>query len=54
MRGSQTGRTYKLGEKLRVKVKFADRFTRTIDFILPYEEEGIDDGEGSNEAGSKQ
>ncbi len=54
MRGSQTGKTYKLGEKLRIKVKFADRFTRTIDFILPYEEEGIDDGERSDETGSQQ
>ena len=54
MRGSQTGKSYKLGEKIRIKVKFADRFTRTIDFILPYEEEGIDDGERSNETGSKQ
>ena len=51
MRGTQTGKAYKLGEKLKVKVKFADRFTRTIDFVLPHEEEGIDDGEGSTETG---
>ena len=51
MRGTRTGKAYKLGEKLKVKVKFADRFTRTIDFVLPHEEEGIDDGEGSTETG---
>ncbi len=34
MQGTHTGVTYKLGQRLQVKVKFADRFTKTIDFEL--------------------
>lgn len=36
--GQMTGRTYKLGQRLRVQVKFADRFNRTIDFVLAEDE----------------
>lgn len=35
--GQMTGRTYKLGQKLRVQAVFADRFNRTIDFVLAKE-----------------
>lgn len=35
MVGDRTGITYKLGQKLTVQVHFADRFNRTIDFVLP-------------------
>lgn len=35
--GQMTGRTYKLGQKLRVQVKLADRFNRKIDFVLAKE-----------------
>ena len=37
MIGERTGITYKLGQKLTVQVHFADRFSRTIDFVLPQE-----------------
>lgn len=36
--GQMTGRTYKLGQRLKVKAVVADRFTRNIDFILAEEE----------------
>lgn len=32
--GQMTGRCYKLGQKVRVQVHFADRFARTIDFTV--------------------
>lgn len=35
--GQMTGRTYKLGQKLKVQAVFADRFNRTIDFVLAKE-----------------
>lgn len=35
MVGEATGRKYKLGEKISVKVKGVDRMTRTIDFAIP-------------------
>lgn len=35
--GQATGRTYKLGQTLRVEAASADRFTRTIDFVLAKE-----------------
>ena len=34
MRGTKTDACYRLGERVRVQVRFADRFTRSIDFIL--------------------
>lgn len=55
MIGKDTGRTYKLGEKLLIKVVGCDRITRTIDFEAaePHEEcEG--NGEGQHKAGSEQ
>lgn len=48
--GQATGRTYKLGQKLKVEVAFADRFNRTIDFVLA---EGESDGKGSAEIGGE-
>ena len=44
MVGSHTGRTYKLGQKLRVRVTGADRLQRTIDFEIVKEGEP-EDGE---------
>lgn len=34
MRGTHTDVVYRLGQRLRVRVRFADRFTKTIDFDL--------------------
>lgn len=39
MVGETTGKRYKLGQKLKVVVDNADKFMRTIDFILPESEE---------------
>ena len=39
MVGQDTGRTYKLGERITIQVKGVDRFTRTVDFIIPDEGE---------------
>ena len=39
MVGRDTGKTYKLGEKLRIMVKGVDRLTRTVDFEIPYDED---------------
>ena len=33
--GERTGITYKLGQKLTIQVNFADRFNKTIDFVIP-------------------
>lgn len=38
MVGQDTGKRYKLGEKLRVRVEGIDKLTRTIDFGIPFEE----------------
>ncbi len=38
MRGTKTDACYRLGERVRVQVRFADRFTRSIDFILAEDE----------------
>lgn len=38
MVGRDTGKTYKLGQRLSVQVKGVDRLTRTIDFALPDDE----------------
>lgn len=35
--GQMTGRRYKLGQRVKVMVEFADRFNRTIDFVLAEE-----------------
>ncbi|MCH5260961.1 MAG: ribonuclease R [Lachnospiraceae bacterium] len=37
MVGQDTGRVYKLGERITVQVKSVDRFTRTVDFMIPDE-----------------
>ena len=39
MVGRESGIVYKLGQRLRVRVKYADRFTGTVDFEIPMEEE---------------
>lgn len=38
MVGQDTGKTYKLGERLAIQVKSVDRFARTVDFMIPEEE----------------
>ena len=38
MVGQNTGKTYKLGERLTIQVKSVDRFARTVDFMIPEEE----------------
>lgn len=37
MVGQATGKKYKLGEKLKVKVNATDKISRTIDFVIPEE-----------------
>ena len=39
MVGRESGIVYKLGQRLSVQVKYADRFTGTVDFEIPMEEE---------------
>lgn len=41
MVGQSTGKTYKLGERIRVQVKDVDRFMRTINFVLADEEADV-------------
>lgn len=48
--GQMTGRTYKLGQRIRVKAVLADRFTGNIDFVLAKEERN---GERSAETDCK-
>ncbi len=46
MVGQATGRKYKLGETIKVKVNATDKISRTIDFVIPEDwelEEEIDD-----------
>ncbi|MDD7146973.1 MAG: RNB domain-containing ribonuclease, partial [Lachnospiraceae bacterium] len=38
MVGEHTGKRYRLGQRLTVQVKAADRFERTVDFVIPEEE----------------
>ena len=38
MVGQSTGKTYKLGERIRIQVKDVDRFMRTINFVLADED----------------
>ena len=42
LRGEMSGRTFRLGQKLRVVVMGTDKLTRTVDF-LPAEEENRED-----------
>ena len=39
LRGEASGRVYRLGQKLRVRVSGTDRLNRTIDFAVSEEEE---------------
>ncbi len=52
MIGQDTGKRYKLGEKIRIRVDDIDTMTRTIDFGIPFEWEEKD-GEGTNEISSQ-
>lgn len=42
MVGRDSGIRYKLGEKMKVRVRGVDRLSRTVDFETPYEEEDMD------------
>lgn len=53
MVGRDTGRAYKLGQKVKVMVDGVDHFQKNIDFVLAPEGEESD-GEGREEAGSEQ
>ena len=54
MVGQVTGRKYKLGEKITIQVYDVDKMSRTIDFRVADEERKEEDGEGNDEARSKQ
>ena len=41
MVGQHTGKTYKLGQTIKVMVERADKLDRTIDFIIPEEDEEL-------------
>lgn len=51
MVGRDSGKSYKLGQKLKIVVDYVDRMNKSVDFILADEDE--DDGERSDEAGSQ-
>ncbi len=51
MIGDTTGRTYRLGEAVRIRVAGTDRFTKTIDFDFA---EDWQDEQGSAETGGEQ
>ena len=53
MLGRDTGRCFKLGQKIRIMVDGVDYFQKGIDFVLAPESEE-EDGEGRDEAGSQQ
>lgn len=53
MVGQDSGKRYKLGEKIKIRVDGIDKMTRTIDFGIPFEWEE-EDGEGTNEISSQQ
>lgn len=44
MIGKETGKTYTLGQKVRIRVKEVDRLMKTIDFIMDYPDEEDEDG----------
>ncbi len=46
MIGTDTGRRYAIGDKVKVKVKSADKITRTIDFKLVFDKEEKNHGKG--------
>jgi len=51
MVGRDSGKSFKLGQKLKIVVDYVDRMNKSVDFILADEDE--DDGERSDEAGSQ-
>ncbi len=64
MVGQNTGKTYKLGERITIQVKDVDLFMRTVDFMIPEDDEvcgmpwtehreGDSYGEGSHETGGE-
>ena len=38
LQGERTKKTYKIGDKIRIKVKYADKLSRRIDFEKVFEE----------------
>ena len=52
MVGQGSGKRYKLGEKIKIRVDGIDKMTRTIDFGIPFDWEE-EDGEGTNEISSQ-
>lgn len=52
MVGRDSGKHYKLGEKIKIRVDGIDKMTRTIDFGIPFDWED-EDGEGTNEISSQ-
>ncbi|MDR2889719.1 MAG: ribonuclease R, partial [Lachnospiraceae bacterium] len=54
MVGKDSGRRFQLGQAVTIRVKGADRMTRTIDFTLCEDEEENYGSKGSDEAGSQQ
>ena len=52
MVGRDSGKRYKLGEKIKIRVDGIEKMTRTIDFGIPFEWEE-EDGEGTNEISSQ-
>lgn len=50
MVGADTGRTFKLGQKVKIRVLDANKDTRTIDFELAEEEGGEMDEQGQHQA----
>lgn len=53
MVGKESGKRYKLGEKIRIRVDGIDKMTRTIDFGIPFDWEE-EDGERRNEIDCQQ
>lgn len=47
MVGEKTGRRFKLGEKIKIRVHDTDKIARTIDFLIPEDWE-LENGEGQN------
>lgn len=48
MVGEHTGRTYKLGEPIRITVSSVDKLVKTIDFVIADEDTDIDSGEDND------
>ncbi len=55
MIGKDTGKRYKLGEKIKIRVDGVDKMMRTIDFGIPFDwEDESEHGKGSDEISSQQ